>query len=413
MARQAGLLAVALGLAALVPTPSRALDVDAPLDRLSRALTVSSPDGLFRARLSGLLDLEGYWIDQRPPALLFGSDEPFVNPRLRLFLTSSLGTRLTSMVQVRADRGFDPRATPAAIRFDEYLLRFAPFADTRLQLQVGKFATVVGNWVARHDSWTNPLINAPLPYEYVTAVSDAVIVPGRDEFLARRDLPDRKGQWLPIIWGPSYATGAAVFGRLGTLDYALEVKNAGLSSRPAVWDGRSRGLSDPTVSGRLGWRAAPTLALGVSASGGPYLRGRARAGLPAGRDLDAFKQTVVALDGAYAWRHLELWAELFVSQFEVPNVGAVNTTAYYLEGRYKLTPAAFVALRWNQQVFGTVEHSSGRARAWDRDAWRIDVGLGYRLARHLQAKLQYALTQQRGDLQQGAQLVALQVTLRF
>jgi len=43
----------------------------------------------------------------------------------------------------------------------------------------------------------------------------------------------------------------------------------------------------------------------------------------------------------------------------------------------------------------------------------IDAALGYRFDRHLQAKLQYAFSRQTGRLQQGQQLVAAQVTLKF
>ncbi len=45
--------------------------------------------------------------------------------------------------------------------------------------------------------------------------------------------------------------------------------------------------------------------------------------------------------------------------------------------------------------------------------WRVDAALGYRFDRHLQANLQYAFRRQTGPLQQGEQLVAAQVTLKF
>jgi plastocyanin len=70
------------------------------------------------------------------------------------------------------------------------------------------------------------------------------------------------------------------------------------------------------------------------------------------------------------------------------------------EGRYRLTelpPGRFVL----------------KARAWDRDAWRVDTALGYRFDRHLQGKIQYSFTHQLGNLQQGEQLVAAQLTLKF
>ena len=134
------------------------------LQRLDDSLSYQSSKGFFRSELSGLVDIEGYFIDHRPPGLLFGNADLF-NPRLSLFLDTHLGEQFYSLVQFRADRGFDPRAVPDGdVRFDEYLLRWTPWADGRLNVQVGKFSTVFGKWVQRHDSWQNPFITAPLAY---------------------------------------------------------------------------------------------------------------------------------------------------------------------------------------------------------------------------------------------------------
>ncbi len=392
------------------------------LDRLDDSLYLQSHGGWFRSDLSVLLDLEGYYIDQRPPGLLFGDDEDFFNPRLSLYLDTRLGPHFYSLVQARFDRGFDPRATVRDARADEYLLRYTPLDTPAINLQVGKFATVVGNWVPRHDSWNNPFITAPVPYENVVIITDAKVAPGPGPFLARRTKPDDKFAWLPVIWGPSYAAGASVFGRLEKLDYALEVKNASLSSRPAVWDPTELGWENPTVSGRLGVRPTAAWNAGASFSVGPYLLPAARKGIAAGaavdpheavKDIDDFNQIPLGGDVSYAWRHWQFWAEVFASRFEVPFVGDADTLAYYLEAKYKITSGLFAALRWNQQFFGDVPDGRGGKTWWDRDLWRIDTALGYRFNRHLQSKLQYSLSHQRGDLQQGEQLVAAQVTVKF
>lgn len=373
------------------------------LDRVDDALTWRSSDGFVRAELSGLADLEGWYVDQRPPGLVFGDDESFVNPRLRLFLDAWLGKQLYGFVQARVDRGFDPReASGADARADEYLLRWSPLADTRLHLQVGKYATVIGNWVPRHDSWENPFINAPLPYEDVTTITDGALPGSTAAFLVRRTIADKKRDWVPIVWGPSYATGAAVFGRLGRFDYAAEVKNAAPSSRPQEWDLSDRSLSEPTASARLGFRPSTPWTFGASFSSGPYLRHGVG---------DSARQTLVATDARFAWRRLEVWAELFANRFEVP-IGArtedADALAYYLEARYRHGAHLFTGIRWNQQLYGDVADT-----AWDRDAWRVDTVVGWRFDRHWQVKLQYAFTEQVGRLQQGQQLVAGQVTLRF
>jgi len=284
---------LALALCWVAAVPARA----AWLDRLDRGLGVASRDGVFRADLSGLLDLEGYYVDQRPPGLMFGGDSGFVNPRLTLFLDTRLGTHLYGFVETRFDRGFDPRSRFAAAHLDAYLLRWTPLDDARVNLQAGKFATLVGSWVPRHDSWNNPFVNAPLPYENVTIISDGSAPADAAAFLARRDLPDRKRDWVPVVWGPSYTTGAAIFGRVARLDYAAEVKNAALSARPQAWDATQRGFDQPTASGRLGWRPAPAWVLGASFSSGPYLRDRARRTLAADQEPGDFRETLVGADG--------------------------------------------------------------------------------------------------------------------
>lgn len=384
------------------------------LDRVDDALHLQSRDGRHRVDLSGVVDLESYYIDQRPPGLLFGKDD-FFNPRLTLFLDARFGEHLYSFVQLRVDRGFDPHSGVWDARFDEYLLRYTPFADARVNIQVGKFATVVGNWVARHDSWNNPFITAPLPYENVTAVADVNVTPTPTAFLARRDSPDNKAARLPVLWGPAYTSGASVFGTVGRFDYALELKNASVSSRPAVWDGRDLGWENPTLGGRLGFRPNATWNFGASFSAGTYLQPEAEqiAAFPAGRDVGDFWQTTVAADAAFAWRRWQLWGELFLSRFEVPNVGDADSLAYYVEAKYKLSARWFAALRWNQQFFGDVRDGAGASTPWDRAVYRVDTALGFRFTRHVQAKVQYSFTHHDSPLQQGQQLMAGQVTVKF
>lgn len=382
------------------------------LEKVDQSLFLQSSNGFFRTDLSGLLDVEGYYVDQRGPGLLF-SDHSFVNPRATFFIDTRIGKHFYSLVQARIDRGFDPHVKDIDARFDEYLLRYTPFDDARLNLQIGKFATVIGNYVPRHDSWHNSFVTAPLPYENVFTMTDQAAPPSAKGFLSRKGTPDKKTLWVPLVWGPSYTSGASVFGSIEKFDYALEFKNASISSRPAVWDAYNLGWGNPTVSGRIGFRPSAAWNLGISASEGAYLLPAARSTLPPGKRLGDFNQFTIAQDASFAWRHLQVWGEIFFSRFEVPRVGDADTCAYYLEAKYKFTPKIFGALRWNQQFFGGVKNGSGGTTAWDNDVWRIDSALGYRFDRHLQAKLQYSYSHQKGTLQQGEQLVAAQMTIKF
>src|SRR4029453_15713463 len=202
-----------------------AFDIDDFFDRLGAALTISAFQDKLRARLSGTLDLEIYHFEQPAPGLIDSSDDTLFNPRLTLFLDAQAGSHVYFFSQSRLDRGFDPSNNGAQIRLDEYALRITPWEDGRFNLQAGAFATVAGNWVPRHLSWENPFINAPLVYENVTPIRDKSAPFSPFGFIYGLYFYE-KYAFNPVIWGPSYASGISVSGRLGRFDYAAEMKNA-------------------------------------------------------------------------------------------------------------------------------------------------------------------------------------------
>ena len=382
------------------------------LDQVEDRLLLQSKGGFFRSELTVLLDLEGYYVDQRPPGLLY-KDQSFINPRASFFLDTKLGQHFYTFLQARLDRGFDPGTKDFDARLDEYLLRWTPFSDSRLNLQLGKFATVVGSWVQRHDSWQNPLITAPLPYENLTIVSDDDSPVSPADFLARRKLPDQKDSWLPVIWGPVYATGGSVFGTIGKADYAFEFKNAALASNPYAWEANDALWRYPTFSGRLGFHPGPAWNHGLSVSVGPYLYYEANSYLPSGKSASDYDQYTLDYDVSYASHRWQLWGEVFLTRFQVPNVGDADVLTYYLEAKYKLSARLYAAARWNQQVFDTVSDGTGGSQTWGHNMVRMDLALGYRFTRHFQGKLQYSFGHRNASEQQGEQLVAAQVTMKF
>ena len=393
------------------------------LDDANQTLSLNLFHDQLRLRLSGTFDLESYFLDQPPPGLIFTDREFLLNPRLTLFLFTQIGPHVFSFVQARVDRGFDPSDGGAQVRLDEYAIRVSPWEDGRATVQAGKFATVVGNWVPRHYSWDNPFINAPLPYENLTGLwhnvapdsADTLLYWGQvphDSITSFGDAYSDKNRRSPVIWGPSYATGISVSGTLDRFDYAAELKNASLSSHPESWDLTQVGFEHPTFSGRVGVRPGPMWNLGFSASVGPYYRPEVASTLPPGRSIGDYREILLGQDISFAWHRFQLWAEVFESRFEVPNVGNAGTLSYYIEAKYKITAQLFAALRWNQQLFGTVPDGEDRVQ-WGNDISRIDAALGYRFTSYLQLKLQYSYTHYDPAVREGEQLFAVQVTLRF
>ena len=409
-----GSLLLALGLAAFAQ--------EDPLDQLDDRLSFGIMNDFARFRISGTLDIEGYYVSQEDPALFETDANTFVVPRLSLFLDAQVGTHLYAFVQARADDGFDAGEPGQKVRLDEYAVRYAPWDDGRFNLQIGKFATVVGNWTTRHGSWENPFITAPLPYENLTGLWDveaARSVPQLQFWAGLIPKPSEGNSFfdqyrnIPIIWGPNYASGAAVLGTIGKLQYAFEVKNDALSSRPETWPVTAEQGQNPTFSGRVGYTPNEMWNVGFSASAGPYLQPEAQATLDPGHSLDQYLEIVLGQDASFAWHHVQVWAEAYEARFEIPGVGNADTVAYYIEAKYKFTPQFFGALRWNQQYFEPIATPPGVDGAWSRDVSRLDIGPAYRLTPLAQVKVQYRLERQGADAEVWSSLVAVQFTVRF
>jgi len=404
-----GLLVFAC-LAFLLPDRSARAQDDF-LDSVSDHLHFSAYNGYVSARLSGLLDLEEYYVVQPPPGLVYEDHSFLFNPRLTLNLDVQVGPLIYLFAQARADRSFDPSDEDGEVRLEEYALRYTPWEDNRFNLQIGQFATVVGNWRLRHDSWENPFITAPLPYENQTSIWDVVAAPSGSVLNSWTGTD--KSLRLPIIWGPSYTSGLSAFGHVGPFDYAAEIKNAAVSSRPGSWSATSTGFDNPAYSARLGWRPDEAWNLGVSSSVGTYLKPGAADTVMPGSGLDDYREILLAQDASFAWHHWQLWAECFETRFQVPGVGNADTFAYYVEAKYKFTPQLFGALRWNQQLFQDIPDGMGGTTAWGSDIGRIDAALTYRFTPHIQAKIQYSYIDQAYPQATKQNFVAGQLTVRF
>ncbi len=401
---------------------NRGAGADEWLDDLSDRLSFASADGSVRGKLGGSLELEGYAASTPVGNLIFSDQKLLFNPRLALFLDVQAGQRVYFFTQLRVDRGFDPSDDSLGVRLDEYALRLALWRPGRLNVQVGKFATVVGNWVARHDAWDNPFVTAPLLYDNLTGLWSSRPAPSADWLLAWAHVQPAgtgaevyadKYRRLPVIWGPVYAQGVAVSGAWGRFTYAAELKNTGLASRPEEWRKADWAWGHPNVDGRVAYRPDEMWELGLSCSEADYLDQTAAAFVPPGLNRHDYRQRLVAQDLRFAWHHFQFWAEACTARFAIPGVADVGTFAYYLETKYKFTPQFSAAVRWNQQHFDEVKDFSGQNVPWGRQVWRIDVAPALRFSAHTQLKLQYSLRHDDPSPEKYTRSVAAQLQIRF
>lgn len=392
------------------------------LDTIDGALATETMQGQVRVQASGTLDLEGYQFSQPSPGLLFTNGRSLLNPRLSVYLDAELGRRLYAFAQMRVDRGFDPSSGPVRVRLDEYALRTTPTERGAFTAQVGRFGTVVGSWVPRHGSWSNPFVTAPLPYEALTGIWDTAAVRSPRQLLSWAHVPpapvvraeqQEKSLRVPILWGPSYGTGLAVAGRLGKIDVAAEWKNSSLSSDPGVWDDLPHRWSDGTIGGRLGYRPDAAWNFGFSASQGPYLRASAENTLLPGTSRSDYRQTVLGHDISFAWHRWQVWSEVFASRFGIPGVTSANTYSGYVEASYRFGPSFSFASRWNRQIYDTIPDGSGGEAAWGRSTWRFDLAPSFRMSAHTQLKLQHSFQHETNAPHPYSQTTALQMTVRF
>ncbi len=382
----------------------------ADLDDVAQALTISNAAGSIVGKFAVIANTDLYAQDAPAQGLLFSDNDVYVAPRVATFLDLGFGDRVLLHAQLAADRGFDPGEDSGGdVRLDEYYVEANVTDAGRVTLRIGKFPSAFGAWGARHLAWDDPMITAPLVYSDVLPVTDHAAPPGRAAFANRRNVVDNQPDWVPIVWGAAYTSGAAVTASSDTLDASIEMKNAALSARPDTWDVIGRGFdTDPTFTGRVRWHPGAEWWFGASASDGPYLQHDAATTLPAGRDVDDYAQTTFGLDASYAHRRLQIWSELVRVRWEVPNVGAVTGVSGFVEAKYKIGTQTWLGARWNQSWF---DDAPGLDVSWNRDMRRLDLAAGYRHTAHLETKLQYSISDQAGRDVDGDRLFALQCVL--
>ena len=366
-------------------------------------------------KIHGLLDVVA-----APPGdayegnLLTRGDSPFDAFALRVFGEEQVNERLQVYLQVALRDATSPYVDGA------YAL-FTPSSSRDLHVLAGKVPWAVGTYAPRTYSNKNPLIGAPLMYQYHSTLLWYDIVPNADALLATTGQGQygvnyhgyKEGGGMTLVDDSYWDVGMTVVGSSRPIEYALGV-GAGTPGWGSTAQDENSGKS---VLGRIGLAPMPSLRFGVSGAYGPYLIKRLNSRLPAGRVVEDYNQKLGMADVELVAGHIEARAEGAHNVWETPTVGDLRVSSGYVELKYSLSMGAFVAGRWDAMHFGEIADSTGARRPWDSNLSRLETGIGYRFSRDALAKVVYQRTSYQvspeADEPRNRSLVAAQLSVVF
>jgi hypothetical protein len=400
--------------------PSGPLDWARALDDLDLSVTW----GDFSAELSGELDLELLVFGKESPGTTLEDaplrsnhykrtrreDGPEGVERLTLEIDGAFQDWLSYEVEGRLDHGAPAEKGEAVgARLEQYWVRGSIPGSALANLQLGKFAAPVGNFIPRGSPRKNPLTTFPLMYDQVTTFmkkSDtAAAILGRRDRAAVKD-------WRVPIYRELYGVGGMVFGTWNNLTVSFAIMNTAPGSWVFQWPLHAGDFRHPNYYLHASYALDPSLGVGASASRGPYDRGDA-AGIPAGRDTGDFPQTLAGVDVHYALGALDVFAEAYWTEFKAPLVDDLGLWAWYVEGKYTFLPGLFGSARFAQTIYGSIRDAAGASRQWDRNLNRLEFGGGYFFTRNLFAKATMQLNYTSGGREPNDHLFMLQLGLAF
>ena len=123
-------------------------------------------------------------------------------------------------------------------------------------------------------------------------------------------------------------------------------------------------------------------------------------------------------DAEFSAGPLLVRGEVIRSTWDMPQIsaplvdGPLAATSVLVEGRYKVAPGFYVALRGDRLDFTEVLGSRQR-NTWDADTWRVEAGGGYSITRNIMVKGSWQRNRRDGGRVTHDDLLAAQVVYWF
>jgi len=308
-------------------------------------------------------------------------------------------------------------------------LRIRPWAARDFDIQAGRIPPTFGAFARRSYVADNPLIGYPLAYQYLSTLRADALPATADELLQKKSFgwlvrypvgSQTLDHGVPVVTALRWDTGVQVHAgmfKARPLGVTASV-TTGTLSNPLVRDDNG----GKQVAGRLEWRPTPGLNLGMSGSHGEFVStAAANAALPAPRPdtLAGFAQTAWGADVEYSRDYFLVRSEVIASRWRIPFANEPNrhdpldSLSAFVEGRYKIRPGFYVAMRVDHLGFGSITGQT-QSGPWDAPVSRLEAGAGYSLFRNLLLKGAYQYdSRDGGRLKPVEHLVATQVVFWF
>ena len=360
-------------------------------------------------------------------AATFGSKDPgFFNytdykynalRNVRFGVTAEVraSARVQFLGELRIDHGDDVQ--PYAL-----FVRIRPWPERRFDLQVGRVPPTFGAFNKSTYAYNNLLVGQPLAYQYLLSPRSDAIPANADQLLRMRgrgwqsDFPvgnPEPGPGVPIINSSRWDTGVQAHGVSGPLEWTGSVTVGSLSD-PEVRDNNT----GRQIAGRVVLRPTAAWQIGVSASRGAWLEQSIDEDLPDTLTANDGIQTAVGADAEYSAGALLVRGEVIRSQWTMPAVTApaidepLVALSSVVEGRYKLRPGFYLAVRGERIDFASLAGST-RTATWEADLWRIEGGPGISITRNILLKGSWQRNRRDGGHVEHDTLVAGQIVYWF
>jgi len=302
-------------------------------------------------------------------------------------------------------------------------VRVRPWPARRFDIQAGRIPPTFGAMTRTAYGSGNILIGQPLAYQYLASIRPDAVPATTDDLLRMRgrgwlssfpvgDPAPAPG--VPMVNTSEWDTGVQAHVVTGIFDWTAAV-TAGTLSDPQFHDNNA----GKQIAGRVVARPTAAVVLGLSLSQGAWINRSLEEAIAGQGSYDRSDQTAIGGDAEFSTGAWLIRGEVIRSTWQMPAQptlhlqGPLAAVSTLVEGRYKIAPGLYVAIRGDRLGYSTITGERGGENTWDAVTWRTEGGVGYSLTRNIVFKGSVQQNRRDGGRVRSDALFAAQVMYWF